>query len=358
MDLYKHISLKLLFLVVITQVSAQTTPVDSSQKTIYTGVYNQVKSQFPFPLLGFVNHANGNQSNAHVGFTNLTADTFSGVQVGLVNKVGASIGGVQCGLVNLVTAQATGVQVGMINAVQQGLKGVQIGFVSTLQDTLNGVQVGYINTVNSKVDGAQVGFLNVSTQDVKGAQIGYINVTAKTIKGIQVGFINVADSFSSGIPVGFLSFVKHGGYYALELSSNETYRYNITGKVGVKSLYTLIQLSYNPEFKNQFGSGLGLGSIIPITRYINFNPELMNTRVITKRNINFTQLNPALQFGSTKWAFNIGPTITWTNIERNSNNAEVILLPTYKPSQSFYYEKLDAKNALHIGAKAGLVFNF
>lgn len=369
----KHIILSLFFLLTGAQIWAQSSPTDTSKKSIYTGVYNQVKPQFPFPLLGFVNQAEGNQSNAHIGFTNLTADTFSGAQVGLVNKVGASQGGVQVGMVNLVTQQTDGVQMGMMNMVQADVKGAQIGFINTLLDTLHGTQIGYVNitkgradgaqvgfvnAVGSNVDGAQVGFINVAAQEVKGAQIGYVNVAAKTVKGVQVGFINVADSFTSGIPVGFLSFVKHGGYYAIELSSNETFRYNIAGKVGVKPWYTIIQLSHNPEFKHQFASGFGFGSLIDLGRFVRFNPELINTHVISKWNINFTQLNPSFQFGNAKWAINVGPTLVWTHAENRNQTAEAGLLASYKPTDSFHYEKIDVKNALHLGAKAGLVITF
>lgn len=342
----------------ITQVKAQKAPTDSIGSSIYTGIYNQVKPQFPFPLLGFVNYAEGNQQHVQLGFTNLTADTFSGVQVGLVNKVGACNGGVQCGLSNLIIHQAIGLQVGMMNLAQANVNGAQLGFVNASLDSVNGAQVGYVNAVKGKVIGTQLGFVNATTHETKGVQVGYVNVTTNAVNGVQLGFVNIADSFSAGLPIGFLSIVKHGGYRAVELSMNETFRYNIACKVGVKPLYTLMQLSYQPDFYNAFATGFGLGSIMPLATYLRLNAELIHSQVISKHQLSFTQLNAGFQFGSAKWFIYAGPTLVWTYAENRTRGAEPTWLTSYKPKHHFYYEKVDAKNALHLGAKLGLNITF
>lgn len=341
------------------------------QKSIYTGVYNQVGPMFPYPLVGFVNSAEGNQQNVHIGFVNMVHDSLDGVQVGLANVVGGSTNGVQCAMVNISNKTVNGVQVGFLNFTHDSIHGVQVGylnlaknitdgvqcaFVNVAKKNTDGMQFGYVNITCKNLNGAQIGFVNSTCKDANGAQIGFVNITGKTHQGTQIGFINIADSFASGIPIGYISIVKKGGYYAMELSANELYTYNVAFRIGVKSLYSSFSMAYQPLFNKKFASGMGIGSVMPLGRFVSINPELQYLRSIERNDKNFLQLSAIIGLGGKRIVFNLGPTVVWSNFGGFDETADNGITSTHKPKNAFAYEKLDNRNTLHIGAKASLIF--
>ena len=60
-----------------------------------------------------------------------------------------------------------------------------------------------------------------------------------TVSGFQLGFVNLVDSVSEGVALGFLSYVKRGGYRAIDVSSNELYPVNIGFKKAELHLHVL-----------------------------------------------------------------------------------------------------------------------
>lgn len=340
-------------------------------KSVYTGVYNQVGPMFPYPLVGFLNKAEGNQQSVHVGLVNMVQDSLDGVQVGFANVVGGSTNGVQCAMVNLSNKTLNGVQVGFLNITNDSIHGVQAGyfnlakniadgvqcaFVNVSQKNTDGVQCGYANITCKNLNGAQIGFVNSTCKNADGAQIGFVNITGKTHKGTQIGFINIADSFSHGIPIGYISIVKKGGYYAMELSSNEMYAYNLAFRVGVKSLYSSFSMAYQPLFNKKFAAGMGIGSVVPLGRFVSINPELHYLRSIERNDKNFLQLSSVLGFGGKRVVFSVGPTLVWSNFGGFDETSDNGITTSHKPKHTLAYEKLDNRNTLHIGAKASLIF--
>lgn len=177
----------MMFIIVLT--TTYFSPYDFGQDTgrsekkpiIYTGIVNIVPDQFNFPLIGFINLANGSHNSSHIGFINVNEKDFTGVQLSFVNTVGGEV------------------------------KGTQIGFVNVCDDPLTGLQLGFVNVAGKRTQGAQIGFVN----------------TTSSIKGFQLGFVNVTDTLDKGIPLGFVSIVKEGGYRALEPPFFPVYRYEI-----------------------------------------------------------------------------------------------------------------------------------
>jgi hypothetical protein len=47
-----------------------------------------------------------------------------------------------------------------------------------------------------------------------------VNITNR-LDGFQLGLLNYVDTIENGAPIGLISFVKNGGYKAVELSVNE-----------------------------------------------------------------------------------------------------------------------------------------
>lgn len=366
----------------IVPVSAQ----DSLKKEtkLYSGFYNQVTENFPYPLLGVVNSASGNQQNAQVGMVNLNQKNITGAQLGFSNLAGGNVSGVQLGFVNMAKdsvdglqggfinvggkalngvqtaflnisgATGKGAQIGYVNLLSGNLQGTQVGFVNALREDLKGAQIGYVNVCGGKADGIQLGFVNISRKEVIGSQVGFVNVAGKQNKGFQFGFVNVADSFAGGIPFGFISFVKKGGYRAIELGSSDLFQVQPTFKIGVKPLYTAFGVGYNDEFKYEFSAGFGLGSIIPVGKHFYINPEAMFYQSVEEEQQYFTLLNAMLGLEFKHFAFSIGPTLTWTHAE----NSETLNGSALQPKFNFYKEELDGRNRVHLGAKAGLSFIF
>jgi hypothetical protein len=374
---------------------------DSTKKetTFYTVVFNEVPDSFNAPLIGLVNMAEGNQKGLQLGVTNINGKNFRGTQIGFTNAIGGkgrgsqignvnvardSFKGAQVGYINIVTDKVKGAQVGFVNAAKKSVDGAQVSYVNVASQGVDGAQVGFVNVSAGKVDGAQVGYVNVATKDTKGAQvgfvnhtnkeltgtqvgyvnvvrketkgsqIGFVNVAAKPIRGSQVGFINIADSISHGVPVGFLSFVRKGGFYALEASTNELYPANLSFKIGVRKLYTTFNASYNPDFKNEYAFGMGFGTNLSLSKRLYLNPEAIIQNTVNKESQMFVSLATNLGFSITDhWSVVAGPTVVWSHLDNDDKEAVL-----QKPSFSLYKEKIDARNQIHVGGRFALRYNF
>jgi hypothetical protein len=221
---------------------------DAAQGTsLYTFFVNYVYEPFKFPLVGFVNIANGNHNIAQVGYINWNTGNFSGIQASFINTVGGDF------------------------------DGVQASFINTVAGGTRGLQLAFINTAAGELKGAQTGFVNTAVKRMSGPQIGFVNVAAQGIKGVQIGLLNYADNIENGIPIGLLSIVRKGGYYAIEYSFSEFHTYNAGFKIGVNRFYTTFFVSYNQANEasmEHFAAGLGIGTLLPVGKLFFFNPEL------------------------------------------------------------------------------------
>ena len=304
---------------------------------VYTFFINVVPDDFRFPLVGFINTAIGSHQSLQVAFVNTTLVDFYGAQAGFVNSTLNDNTGLQAGFVNTTINELTGAQIGFVN---------NAGFAMQ-----SGTQIGFVNLVRKGIQGAQIGFVNMTGRSIHGSQLGFVNSTGKSVHGCQIGFVNYADTIT-GVPLGFISIVKKGGYRAIEYSYNEWYPVNVSFKIGVPKFYTIIQGSYNADFDKRFAIGYGVGSQLPLSKRIYFNPEISNMHPISESynmeiqslvgNIRY-QLSPHLQIA-------IGPSIA--HIYAKSEN------DFYKPAFYFVKHQIDHKNRLVVGARAALCINF
>ena len=278
----------------------------SSEKRtiIYSGIINIVPDQFNFPLIGFVNLANGSHKSSHIGFINVVGKDFEGLQLSFVNTVGGEV------------------------------NGAQIGFVSVCGGPLTWLQLSFVNTAGKRTDGAQIGFVN----------------TTKALKGLQLGFVNYTDTIEKGIQLGFLSIVNKGGYRAFEISVTEMYPVNLSFKIGVKKLYSSFIASYNPDWGNTFAAGIGLGSIMPVSKSLYFNPELSSQSAIIKNDQQIFCLTTGLGFYiKPKIQFTIGPSVVWNYAQYPDD--------LNKPFFSIYKDQINENNNLIIGLRMALRYN-
>ena len=291
------------------------------QVGLYSFFVNVVPDDFRFPLVGFINTAIGSHKGLQAGFVNTTLVDFDGAQIGFVNSA------------------------------FNDNDGLQAGFANATINKSNGVQAGFANIAGS-LDGWQVGFANMVRKETNGAQIGFANLTGGRVNGVQIGFINYADTVA-GAPIGLISIVRKGGYRAVEVSVNEWYPVNLSFKIGVPKFYTFVQWSYNSGFENQFAVGYGVGSLLPLSKKIYFNPEASSIDPIGINyhmqiqslvgNISY-KLSPHMQIAA-------GPSISHIYTE-NENNL-------YNPRYYFLNTSvINNRNRIVVGARAALSINF
>lgn len=370
--------------------------IPSKQETIlYTVGFNKVNGNSNIPLIGFINIAKGNHNGLQLGFVNTTGSNFNGLGIGFANtigsnKTGALIGffntigsstkgldigffntvgnsgkgigvgffntlgnsfdGVQTGFFNTLGNSGNGIQLGFFNTLGNSFHGLQVGFFNTLGNRADGIQIGFSNILGNSMNGIQVGFSNITGKEVNGAQIGFFNRTPQ-LSGLEVGFINIVDTVKKGIPVGFLTFVKKGGYQALEIGTSELFPVNIAYKTGVKQFYTSIIASYSPLSRNHIAFGMGIGTILPLNDKFSFNPELQSQTTLFHSwdQIYSMHLNFDYQI-TEKLSIIAGPTIVWNSIY----NA----IDFQQPAFALYQKELDATNKLYIGVKAAVRYQF
>ncbi|UCS92375.1 hypothetical protein KZP23_16945 [Echinicola marina] len=322
---------------------------EHTSRVVYTGIYNQVPDNFAYPLIGFINHAQGNHKGAQVGFLNMNEQDFKGSQISFVNTNGGSLDGTQIGFSNTNVDQIHGVQTGFINTTAKNLIGTQIGFVNTAVKSSDGAQIGFVNTAGEDLKGTQIGFVNISPKEVTGAQIAFVNIVKK-LNSVQIGFLNYTDSIGpSAVPIGFLSIIRKGGYKALEIGFTETHPINVAFKIGVPKFYTTLNTAFNPDFKNAFALGGGFGSVMGLGPILYFNPEVYYINHIGS-NKDMARLN--LNFGFTlgqKIDLIVGPSVVWSGTNRPNDFVEPIF--------NIYKENIDYRNELLLGLNAALRYN-
>lgn len=272
---------------------------------------NTIPSEFNYPLIGFVNNVNGNHESIQLGFVNSTSGNFGGIQVGFVNNVDGRVVGLQSGFVNNAGNDVKGIQNGFINNVDGLVSGFQSGFVNSVDGSVYGMQNGFINSTEDKLIGLQCGFIN-SVGTLKGVQYGFIN-SAETLTGVQLGFINSVDNLDKGLPIGFLSFVKNGGYKAIEIGTTGIYPVNIAFKTGIRELYTYPMLAYDWRMADdRLAFGYGIGSNIDISDKLFINPEMDWLHQVSMDFNHFTSLrcNIGLSVGESIELV-AGPSLVW-----------------------------------------------
>jgi hypothetical protein len=329
-------------------VDGQETSRTDKKTVVYSFAVNIVPDRFNFPLIGFVNLANGSQKNAQVGFNNWNQNDFAGAQVGFINIAGGNVTGAQVGFIGTCGNSLKGVQLSFVNAVKKSVNGAQVGFVNASDGPFKGLQSGFVNAIGENVMGSQIGFVNLVDGDFHGFQMGFVN-GAKTLKGFQLGFVNFVNRIEKGFPLGFLSFVKEGGYRAIEISVTEMYPVNLSFKTGMKGFYTSVIASYNPDLKTDFAVGLGIGSNIPFSKSVYINPEI-SVQSDTGNNYQQTFCF-ATNLGFClipKLHFTIGPSLVWNH----ADNPDDLTNPVF----SLYRNTINENNNLVIGVRVALKY--
>ncbi len=238
----------------------------------------QVINNFSLNLFG--GYTGGVKGLEIGGLFNIDKKDVKWVQAaGLFNMVGGSVTGLQAsGLQNTVLKNMTGFQAAFINNfVKSNVRGLQVAGISNISGgTMHGMQIGgAFNYQNKNFNGVQLSSIgNIGGGDVHGLQLAAGFNYAKRLRGVQIGIINVADT-SEGYMIGLVNVVLKG-YHKLSFYSTEVTNANIAFKTGNRSFYSILQAGFNPGKQGEkvYSFGYGLGTEMPITRWLSVNPEL------------------------------------------------------------------------------------
>lgn len=327
---------------------AQNTTADT-KKVQYHFFTNNIPSDWNYPLVGFVNNVDGNHASVQVGIVNATSGNFGGVQAGFVNSVGGNIIGVQGGFINSVEGEFKGIENGFINSVNNNFSGIQNGFINSVSQSVYGIQSGFVNSTSHGIYGVQCGFIN-SASEIRGLQYGFINST-KSLRGLQLGFINSVDNVEKGLPIGFLSFVKHGGYKAIEVAYNSISPLNISFKTGVREFYTYPMLAYDWRLTtDRLSFGYGIGSNLDISNRLFINPEMEWLHQVSLDFNHYTTLRCNLGYNiSDNFEIVAGPSLVWQfKIDADD----------FHHNYTEWYPSIISVNDITIGWNAAMRFKF
>jgi len=279
------------------------------------------KNNFSFNIIGGLN---GGVNGFEFGsVANINEGDVNGFQISGVCNVtlGNSRGGIISGVCNMASGNSNGFLLsGVANLTKGQSIGVAISGVANVSDSHNGLQLSTINLVKNNLSGSQIGVLNY----------------AKKGKGIQIGVVNVCGADDDVLPIGLFNVVKNG-YYAFEVSTNELFVTSLSYKMGKEKFHTIFRAGIGEHNdKSVFSTGLGFGSIIPITDKHKLNMELICDALhynwkwgYNKMNL-LNQFNLNYQYQVTKHlGIKVGPSFKTfvTNQKENGEFASVIKMP-------------------------------
>lgn len=305
-------------------------------------------------MSGFANIVGGRTQGLQMaGFANVNQKSVEGIQMaGFTNVVSDSIKAIQlAGFSNIVSGSIQGVQAaGFMNLANEGVIGPQIaGFLNMSRGQIKGSQIsGFYNLSVDTIDGAQfAGFMNIAAKRMQGAQIsGFLNL-ANSLSGVQLGVINIADTLENGTPLGFLSFIRKGGFMALELTGDETFYAGLQFKTGSNFFYNILNIAGRPGTTAYWGFGYGIGSNLKAHGKLRINLDLTATQV--NRNefwTNHLNLLSRAKLGFTwqaskHFAVSAGPTFNVLTMNK-SNSEGIANLKTVAPYS--VYDEIHSNN--------------
>ena len=239
------------------------------------------------------------------------------------------------------------VMIGAVNISEGQLSGVQMGFFNQIDKNMSGAQFGFYNAVGESSTGAQFGFVNMAPGNLVGVAFGTINLH-KAVDGMQIGLINIAQRYKRGVPIGAFTWIREGGYQAVEVSSDIFHPYNVAIKTGIPKLYTTIMVALSPDLDRRTGLGAGVGSIIDMgNQGWFFNPEVNYISTFNKKSESFISAYPNIGFRlGSNISLVASPSVTWQFVQKG----QMLLEPVY----SLYKNELNSRNALYLGVHFGL----
>lgn len=292
--------------------------------------------------IGSFTGANANEIAQCSGIINMVNGELTGFQAaGIVNVVNGNVNAVQfAGITNINTGQTNGLQAaGIANITGTGSDLFQIAGIANIGVSVNQGQVAGIANITNDTR-IQVAGIGNAGNNIEGAQIGGIFNIARYVEGVQLaGILNICDSID-GIPLALVSIVKENGYRRFDIWHTEVTTVNLTFKTGIRQLYTMFSLGYNPNSDYNIYFGTGIGTSIQLTKHNYFDIEYHLYQATENWTIHETKLwnqlrfNISQQFGN-RFAIYGGPTINMLISDKTQTSKPIA--PNW--SRKFRYNK-------------------
>lgn len=122
--------------------------------------------------------------------------------------------------------------------------------------------------------------------------------------------------------------------------------------MGVKKIYTSFVASYSPNTNNNLALGIGLGSILPISKFTYLNPEVLTQSEFISDEYNqlySIALNTGFRIAD-KIHLSIGPSLVWNNVSKKENLSKEFF--------SFKKWEVNERNNLFLGAMFAINYVF
>lgn len=265
------------------------------------------------------------------------------------------------GYVNYNKGSVNGFQLsGLANITTEQSKGAIIsGVANFTQDNTTGALVsGILNYSGGVSKGFHLSTANITNAEFSGLQVGVYN-HARKLKGVQLGVINFVDSLDNGVPIGLINIVRHGGYFALEVTGGETLYGNFNYKMGVEKFYTIFKGGYTKfNEKHVYSYGFGFGTKLRVVQKHSVSIDLSMNAIIYDDNWEDSEqniLNKAdfnYQYSLTdKLSVNVGPSF---NVYRTEVKVGDTFGTLDTPNEIYTDENDDRKISMWIGFNAGI----
>ena len=278
---------------------------------------------------------------------------------------------------------------GYFNFVKNDMRGAQFGGLGNIAREVNGAQFGGIINISNEVDGAQfAGIANISTDvsgsqfagmvnvaenvktqvagignissEVTGAQIGGIFNITGTLRGVQIGgIVNVTDTVESGVSIALINIVRKGMYREWSLSFADYMNVGVSYKMGMQKFYTVFTAGADFMEDKLWVFGLGVGHIAPISRRIDFQPELIAYQYFPDvfRNVqNVSSYHLKLGFVyklSDKLGISVAPSVYhfYNDLSKNKDYSRISSIPPI-----YKHENSRRVHSINAGISVGLRF--
>jgi hypothetical protein len=284
-------------------------------------------------LAGICNINGGSATGAQIGgIGNIAGGSAHGAQLGgIFNIVGGTFKGAAfSGITNMSGGRMDGITVaGIMNSSADSVKGFQAAGIVNISGDADACQIAGITNVAAGGSKVQVGGIGNMAMEVEGIQIGGIFNVAGTVKGVQLaGIINICDSID-GVPIALVSIVRKNGYRRFEIWGSEAFYMNISYKIGIRQLYSILSLGYKTgDRHNNAGLGVGLGTTMQLAGKNSLDLEGHMYHInrflwMNEENYLYTlKLNYARNFNE-RLALFIGPTLNMLSTEINSDAHDI-----------------------------------
>ena len=325
----------------------------------FGGIFNRVEQDMKGVQFGGLFNLTKKVNGVQFGGLGNAADDVQGIQFGGLGNIANDVSGIQFGGLANIAESATGVQFACLANINKKMKGLQFGGITNLCERNEGMQFAGISNVTEESKGFQfAGIANIS-KEVSGTSFAGVFNRTGTLRGFQFGIVNVTDTVESGVSMAIVNIVKKGFYDEWALTTADYLNVGLSYKMGMRKFYTILTAGVCFIEDNLWVTGIGFGNRTPLSRRIDFQPEIVSYNYFPNdfKNVRATW-STHLKFGfvynmNDKLGIVVAPSIYHLSANINGGKAYRV-----SPIKEFFSIKSNSGNDLNtigVGISVGLV---